>query len=60
MTDIRTPDASPKQPGEARKQKKLYKKPEFRYERVFETNALSCGKVHPGPNHQCNSARKTS
>jgi hypothetical protein len=27
------------------KQKRPYKKPTFRYERVFETNALSCGKV---------------
>jgi hypothetical protein len=25
--------------------KKPYRKPEFRYERVFETLALSCGKV---------------
>jgi hypothetical protein len=26
--------------------KKPYRKPEFRYERVFETLALACGKVH--------------
>jgi hypothetical protein len=25
--------------------KKLYRKPEFRFERVFETRALSCGKI---------------
>ena len=25
--------------------KKLYHKPEFRFERVFETRALSCGKL---------------
>ena len=25
--------------------KKLYRKPEFRFERVFETRALSCGKL---------------
>ena len=25
--------------------KKPYQKPEFRYERVFETMALACGKV---------------
>lgn len=25
--------------------KKAYTKPSFRYERVFETRALSCGKV---------------
>ena len=36
--------------------KKPYKKPEFRYERVFETMALQCGKIvgggsgcHPRP-----------
>jgi hypothetical protein len=27
------------------KPKKLYVKPAFRYERVFETQALSCGKI---------------
>ncbi len=26
--------------------KKRYAKPSFRFERVFETQALSCGKVH--------------
>jgi hypothetical protein len=26
--------------------KKPYVKPTFRFERVFETSALSCGKVH--------------
>jgi hypothetical protein len=31
--------------AEKPKQKKPYKKPTFRYERVFETNALSCGNV---------------
>ena len=25
--------------------KKLYRKPEFRFERIFETRALSCGKL---------------
>lgn len=25
--------------------KRLYHKPEFRYERVFETRALACGKI---------------
>jgi hypothetical protein len=28
-----------------RKDKKPYQKPAFRHERVFETQALSCGKV---------------
>jgi hypothetical protein len=44
--------------GEA-KIKKPYQKPEVRYERVFETMALSCGKVQV---HQasCHFNRKTS
>lgn len=29
------------------KPKKTYYKPEFRYERVFETMALACGKISP-------------
>lgn len=31
---------------EPRAQKKPYQKPSFRFERVFETSALSCGKIH--------------
>lgn len=27
--------------------KKAYRKPEFQFERVFETRALSCGKIAP-------------
>jgi hypothetical protein len=39
--------------------KKSYTKPAFRFERVFETQALSCGKVdsHVG---QCKTNPKTS
>ena len=33
------------QPETARKEKKAYQKPSFRYEKVFETQALSCGKT---------------
>jgi len=39
--------------------KKPYQKPEFRYERVFETMALSCGKVQP-TDLQCHFNRKSS
>jgi hypothetical protein len=39
--------------------KKPYQKPEFRYEPVFETMALSCGKVSP-TEFQCRFNRKTS
>jgi len=43
-------------PGKA---KKLYQKPAFRHERVFETLALSCGKII-GSSINCNSSPKTS
>ena len=39
--------------------KKPYTKPGFRFERVFETQALTCGKVH-GTIGQCHSNRKNS
>jgi len=39
--------------------KKPYQKPTFRYERVFETMALSCGKVGP-TQFQCRFNRKSS
>jgi len=31
--------------GPEKKSKKPYSKPAFRFERVFETSALACGKV---------------
>lgn len=39
--------------------KTFYQKPAFRYERAFETMALSCGKVNP-TQLQCQFNRKTS
>ena len=39
--------------------KKPYEKPAFRYERVFETMALTCGKVS-STQSSCHSSRKTS
>ncbi len=39
--------------------KKPYQKPAFRYERVFETMALSCGKKSP-TEFQCRFNRKNS
>jgi len=39
--------------------KKPYQKPSFQHERVFETMALSCGKVSP-TEFQCRFNRKTS
>jgi hypothetical protein len=38
--------------GEHAHPKKPYKKPEFRYEQVFETMALACGKIS-GTQFQC-------
>lgn len=39
--------------------KRPYTKPTFRFERAFETQALSCGKVQ-GVIGQCHSNRKNS
>jgi hypothetical protein len=39
--------------------KKPYVKPTFRFEHVFETQALSCGKTG-GISTQCKLSRKTS
>jgi hypothetical protein len=59
MKDNRAPREEHQQPVNAGKGKKLYKKPAFRYERVFETLALSCGKISVSP-PQCQFTRKTS
>ena len=53
MREEKLPDESP------RAQKKPYLKPEFRFERAFETMVLSCGKVG-GTQGLCRSNRKTS
>jgi hypothetical protein len=47
------------QPADAPHPKKLYLKPAFRHERVFETRALVCGKVN-GTQGACSSNRKSS
>jgi hypothetical protein len=39
--------------------KKPYQRPDFRFERVFETMALACGKISPTQSH-CNFNRKSS
>jgi len=43
----------------AKRGRKPYHKPAFRYERVFETMALSCGKVVT-TQFQCHFSKKTS
>jgi hypothetical protein len=45
MTDNRVPREQQLQPDNAGNKKKLYQKPAFRHEQVFETQALSCGKL---------------
>jgi hypothetical protein len=45
MTDNPAPREKQQQMGDAGKNKKPYKKPAFRHERVFEMQALSCGKT---------------
>ena len=59
MDDNRAAREKRQQPGNASKEKKLYQKPAFRYERVFETLALSCGKIG-STTAQCQFSRKTS
>lgn len=44
-------------PGSAAK--KLYRKPAFRHERVFETRALICGKIND-TQHSCRTSKKVS
>jgi hypothetical protein len=48
------------QPASAGKGKKPYHKPAFRHERIFETQALVCGKIVSGLNQNCTQQQKTS
>lgn len=59
MNDNRAPREKHEQSATAGKEKKLYQKPAFRYERVFETLALSCGKIGATV-ASCQFSRKTS
>jgi hypothetical protein len=52
-TDEKNAGESPRTP------KKQYQDPAFRHERVFETMALSCGKIS-GTEFQCHFHRKAS
>jgi hypothetical protein len=56
MEFIRKVDSTPAPPE---KSKKPYQKPSFEWERVFETMALSCGKLSGGGS-QCLRTRKNS
>ena len=53
-------DESPKEaPGAAVNRKKPYEKPRFRFEQVFETTALACGKVTGGILSPCHNNKKS-
>jgi hypothetical protein len=54
-----TKETSEKTPDFGKPAKKPYEKPAFKYERVFVTTALSCGKVGP-TSAACVSNSKTS
>jgi hypothetical protein len=51
-------EKSPKTPTPVT-ERSPYEKPSFRYEKVFVTTALSCGKT-PNSGFQCNSNPKAS
>lgn len=59
MTQKNRPSGEDKSAPSQGTAKKPYRKPEFRYERVFETLALSCGKLQ-GSQGQCRFNRKSS
>jgi hypothetical protein len=59
MIDNQEPSAKPPQPAKAAHLKKTYQKPAFRYERVFETLALACGKI-ASTTSGCQFQQKTS
>jgi len=59
MTNITMTPTDPKHAPPTTDARKPYQKPEVRYERVFETMALSCGKVG-GSQAACHFVRKTS
>ena len=56
---MRQADKSSTRNEDSSGRRKAYKKPEFRFERIFETMALSCGKVGPTQG-SCRFNRKNS
>jgi hypothetical protein len=59
MVNVGSLEPNDKRSDQKKIGKKVYCKPAFRFERVFETQALSCGKIH-GHGTICNINRKTS
>jgi hypothetical protein len=58
-TEAQADDSAGGEGASPRSAKKPYRKPTYRYERVFETMALACGKVGP-VEFQCRFNRKNS
>ena len=59
MRDYMNKPQSPEPQEKAATTKKPYKRPTYRAERVFETSALSCGKVS-ATESSCHHNRKAS
>jgi len=59
MRDDATKAEDPRPKPDSALPRKPYCKPQFRFERVFETMALACGKVSPTQKH-CRFIRKSS
>jgi hypothetical protein len=59
MAGVDSLEPKDKRQAQVEQVKKPYAKPAFLFERVFETQALSCGKIHSssGP---CNVGNKNS
>jgi hypothetical protein len=59
MSQLEETDRTVPRPETQHATKKPYRKPEFRFEHVFETRALVCGKVST-TQHSCDLNRKNS
>lgn len=59
MSEQEPPDGATAPTNVQQPRKKPYQKPDFRFERVFETRALICGKIAPAQG-QCQFNRSTS
>jgi hypothetical protein len=59
MDNANPVESGDKRRAEEQQRKKPYRKPAFQFERVFETQALSCGKIG-GISNQCKLNRKSS
>jgi hypothetical protein len=59
MVNVGSLEPEDKRPDNKKQAKKLYTKPTFRFERAFETQALSCGKIG-STSTQCKLNKKAS